>query len=63
MEASGRSFGVFMSDWWLLFGEVLCNNSLVFRRTMSMISAACNFPTKASGAAAPLPWLFVLGRT
>ena len=32
-------------------------------RTMGMISAACNFPTKASGAAAPLPWLFVLGRT
>ena len=52
-----------MSDW-LLFGEVLCNNSLVFRRTMSMISAACNFPTKANdAAAATLPWLFVLGRT
>ena len=32
-------------------------------RTMGMISAACNFPTKANNAAAaPLPWLFVLGR-
>ena len=30
---------------------------------MGMISAACNFPTKANNAAAaPLPWLFVLGR-
>ena len=29
-----------------------------------MISAACNFPTKANNAAAaPLLWLFVLGRT
>ena len=50
--------------WALSDEEDLCHTPSVPRRTMSMKSAVHNFSTKANTtAAAPLPWLFVLGRT